>query len=353
MINIIIIFILSYLFVLVEKFLVRDIADVRHILWNIREFKNNKIYAPFKYRVLPLWIFYFLGLHKSKWEAITIGGTRYQYNTYFVNDEGIEKYYFIKCIIIFFISLSFYWYINLLHLNGILGIFLLFFFLVLNIIFENPDLYMEIGFYSLIMVGCILNFSWIYFLIVSCLSSLNRESSIFMIPIVYFYSNVYNFIFTIIGFLIGFIVPRYLYRNPVDNYDNNYYNGFYFLTFNPIGNWTKSIWPHLKKSFKGLEAPFYWTYKNKTTILHINNNPFLLRSKDIIFNRIFLGLGTLILFIIILIMGYINCSEYFNNLILIFSIFIIMISIPGDIREIRIYYPSLIVIIPLILLLWR
>jgi len=266
---------------------------------------------------------------------------RYFYNTYLVDSTGIEKYYLYKYSLFLLMNIVFYQYISILGMNGLIGVLVLDILVSLTFIYDSIDYILEITFYTLFLIGILSGYSFVFFFVVALLASLNRESSIFLIPISFFYCDILSVCATVVGFLIGFIIPRIIYRKPVDPEDACHKSGFRFLTFNPIRNWRGSIWPYLKKRFIKVEEDFWIQWNGRTLIGDIRTE-----IKEIFLNRIFLGVGFILFCIVLFASRYSAVDPFFHMLTWIFSVFIICISLPADIREIRVYAPVFVILVP-------
>lgn len=349
--DLVFILIISYMLILYKKMITPDVGADRYPFSSILLCKEKKLYAPFKYRPLGFWLARIFQVGCSKINKLVLWAERYYHNVYVENNKEIDRYYVFQYFLLLFANLSFYWYLSILNLPILIGVLLLDFFICLTFFHDAFDNFLEIGFFALFLGSILSGINPIFLFTIALLASLNRETSIFMVLISLFYSNFLGILFVSMGSLIGFIIPRILYRKSVDQYDSMYCSGFRFLTFDPIKNWTRSIWPHLKKRFIGIQGEFFMEYQGSKLVPYFNQKPFITNFKDIYFNKIFLGIGIIILFFISFILCWNIVPLYFHNLIRIFSLFIILISIPGDIREIRIYSPAFCILIPCLLCL--
>jgi hypothetical protein len=351
MIEIILILVFTYMLLLLEKSATVNVGGERGAFCSIDLCKEKKLYAPFKYRPLGFWLARLFNITSRGIETLMVWGERYSYNIYLLNSTGLEKYYIFKYALFLFTNFTFYWYMSLLGLPALIGVIVLDMFLALTFIYDSYDYLIEIGLYALFMCFAINSWNPLFLFLIAFLGGLNRESAVFMIPLAFCYASLGGFFATILGFACGFTLPRFLYSKSADAYDDIYWSGFRFLTFNPIKNWKHSIWPPLKNRFQALYSEFFVKYNGIELKPVINSRPIVTLTKERFLNRIFLGIAFLIFSFMLLISGLIMLPVFYRPMIYIFGIFILLISLPADIREIRVYVPALLILIPCLLLL--
>jgi len=352
MIDFIFILFISYMLILLEKQSTVNLGTDRGVLFSVDLCAQRKVYAPFKYRPLGFWLARLFGVTSDKMQVLSVWAGRYNYNTYLIRNKGLETYYVFKYLLLLFANFAFYHYISFFGLSGLVGVLILDLFLAFTFVHDAIDYLLEVGLYSLFMLAIFYNWGIVAILLITILGGLNRESSIFMIPLSLFYADIVTTLFTIIGFAIGFAIPRYMYRQPVDEVDACHRSGFKFLTFSPIRNWQRSIWPHLKQRFYGMKE--YVFIESGGQKAHLNTDPggrMYCETKERFLNRIFLGVVFLSFFFFLMIVGLFYAPPILYPMSGIFTLFVIMISFPADIREIRVYCPALLVIVPYIMFL--
>lgn len=351
MLDFILILLISYMVILLERQSTINLGTDRGIFFSIDLCKEHKVYAPFKYRPLGFWLARLCGVTSKDIRVLSVWAGRYNYNTYLIRNKGLERYYIFKYFLLLFANFSFYFYISSLGLSGLMGVLILDLFLALTFVYDAIDYLLEIGLYSLFMLAIFDNWGYFAIYIIAVMGALNRESSIFMIPLAFFYSDIITTICVCLGFLIGFIMPRVVYRKPVDQMDEWHGNPLKFLTFNPYKNWKNSIWPHLKQRFTGLREEVFVQTENSKVTINDKNSKMYCETKEWFLNRFFLGIVFLLFFFILMIFGYNRVPDILHPMTYLFTLFVIMISFPADIREIRVYCPALLVIIPYIMFL--
>jgi len=341
----------TYVFLFLERSSTVNVGGERAAFCSIDLCKKKQLYAPFKYRPLVFWIAILFNITSKYLKTIMIWGERYYYNIYLLESKGLEKYYLFKYALFLIMNCIFYWYLHILGLNALAGVLVLDCLVALTFIYDTLDYILEIAFYSLFLIGVLNNYSFVFFFFVAGFAALNRESAIFMIPIAAIYCNVFSVAATIVGFIIGFVIPRIIYRKRFDMNDAHYESGFKFLTFDPIRNWRRAIWPHIKRRFTGESSVpisrFFLKFEgHKTFVSDKKNKPIVAKTKEIFLNRLFLGVFFVLFVFATFLFSYSNVDVFFKPLIWIFSVFIICISLPADIREIRVYCPSFVVLVP-------
>lgn len=351
-VDFIIIILVGYMLILLERTATVNVGGNRAAFCSIDLCREKKMYAPFKYRPLGPWLAILFNITSKHIKTIMIWAERYSYNIYILDNKGLEKYYIFKYCLLLFADVSFYFYLNALFLPALVGVLILNLFIALTFIYDCYDYLIEIGLYALFLLGVVSVYPFWYFGIIALFASLNRESSILMILISMFYLNFISVIFTFLGFTIGFVIPRIIYKNPADQYDLQYNSGFRFLVFNPIQNWKKSILPPLFERFKTIKSNFFFDYEGVKAEPRLNNS-FIISTvhREIFLNRIFLGIVFVVFCFFLFFSGFYVVPSFFNSLTYIFMFFILLISIPADIREIRVYSPVFVVIIPYLLCL--
>lgn len=346
MFDYILIVLFTYLLLLLERNATVNVGGERGAFCSIDLCKEKKLYAPFKYRPLVFWIASLFNVTSKKTKPLMVWAERYFYNIYLTNSEGLERYYIFKYALFLFMNTMFYLYITDLGMNGLVGVLILSVLVALTFIYDSLDYILEITFYTLFLIGILSGFHFMFFFVIALLASLNRESSIFLILIAFFYCEPISVSATILGFFIGFVIPRIMYRDTVDQYDAGYKSGFRFLVFNPIKNWKNSIWPPLKARFYGIESNFFFKYEGKQYNVEVEGGSIRTKTQELFLNRIFLGIGFVAFCFAVFIFRYSDVDPFFHILTWIFSVFIVCISIPADIREIRVYSPVFVILVP-------
>jgi len=341
--------VLAYMVILQERVTTCDIGHENSYFFRIDKCMEKKLRAPFKYRPLGFWLAHWFGVTTKNTESMEVFVDKYDYRAFILKSDAMDRYYIFKFLLLLFCASSFYFYLFSLGAPAFIGTILLYFFIMLTFIYDAFDYLIEIGLYSLFMVGVIQGWGFIFLGCIAFLANLNRESAVFMFPISVAYCSIPEMIFTFIGTVLGFIIPRMMYRAPADETDAHYTSGFKFLTFNPIRNWRHSIWPPLKARFKGMDSRAYICIKKRIMYLNGNSAPMVGFIKERFLNRIFFGISFLLLFYVLLFHAFGDMSSFYKPLAVIFAIFAAMISLPADIREIRVYAPTFLLIIPFLL----
>ena len=340
------ILLISYMVLLLERNATVNVGGERGAFCSIDLCKEKKLYAPFKYRPLGFWLARLFSVTSKNIKPMMVWAERYFYNIYLLDSTGVEKYYVFKYCLLVLANFSFYWYMTVVGLPPLLGVFILDLFICLTFIYDSFDYLIEIALYALFCGLCMIGGSVYLLLLIAMIGALNRETSIFMIPIAYCYEGLAASLFAFAGFIVGFVIPRIIYRKAADNYDAGYKSGFWFLTFDPIRNWKHSIWPPLKNRFQGMMSNFFFTHNGQSLYPNIGGNEIQVYTKEFFLNRIFLGIVAIVFYLTVLTYGFFEVSSILRPLSLIFILFTILVSIPSDIREIRVYAPVYIAIVP-------
>lgn len=260
---------------------------------------------PNQYRVLFPWFFYYV---------LRIRTPKH------IEDHKIENqyeyFYIIKTILIWFILIVFYNYLLLLNLNAVFVTFILAAFLPVSMINDYTEAFFELIFLGLFFIAILLNWPWYILCILTFVATLNRETAI-LFPIIYWVFNSFIgeglLILSCVG--IAQSIPRLVYGTKI-------YRPM------PVPIWKKEL-DELKISYSVLKRRLWFTIQKR----YLND-----------FN---VGFLFLISFIILSILGWNLLGSQFNTLIIIFSCFVFVISIFGMINEIRIYYPTVFILIPI------
>lgn len=250
------------------------------VVWNgygsIKGVLKGDALAPMQYRVFTPWL------------AAVFG-------------KSIPAYLMIKYISLFFMLVSFDWWLKCLGLDALLGTTILAATLPITILFDYHDSYWEIGFLALAF-GIIYTGGNIWILaIVSFFASLNRESAV-LVPVGMILTGnflVALFLAAIVG--IGLVVPRLVY-----GYKTRYCEGVMF-----------------KKNLISLRERW---------------NNFIMGDVH--------ALMIIIAFVVVAEFRY----DVIANLwpfIITMALFILMVGIPGLWRETRIFGPVSLVMIPM------
>ena len=309
-------------------------------IWAIDACKEKKLRAPFKYRVLTFWIARILKITSKKMHTIRIINGRTCDNVYCIDSTGSESYFVYKYILLFLANLSLYWYLSTMGLPSLLGCFIFNTLIALTYRDDKTDYLYESIFMSLFLTVLFSGANIFYLCLIVFLGALNRETAIFMPIIALFYLNVLSIALLGVFFAIGFSIPRYIYRAPIDVIDAGYYSGFRFLTFNPIRNWRKSIWPHLKKRYIGaIIDKLEIHYKGQQIVPLFSGQPLETYVKERFMHKFSVAIVFVIFMFLVLITGMKYSPVGHHYLLWISMLFIVCISIPADIREIRVYVP--------------
>jgi len=211
--------------------------------------------------------------------------------------------------------LTFYWYLWILCFNPLVGSLLFLLFVSFGFMFDYIDCYLDIIFIGLVLIGILSNFPmWIIGLVI-LMGSLNRETIVVVVPFVFYYYGLPYGIALTGTFLLGRFLIKKMYPRK------------YKISF--VG-W--DVYRDIKNIYKGINSP-----------------------KETFINEVWGGVVFVLLYISLFFINekFTIMPIEIRNIIsvgyIIFGIFIILISIPGDIREIRIYYPTLYVVIPLLM----
>jgi len=310
----ILILIIAYGITFIEK---KAVHDYYGGLMSLPQYYKGEIFDPYQYRCLWFWIFKLFKINANGFECRRICEDQIVIR----QGKHYEIYWFIVFIMQYLSLLIFYFYIKTLQLDAVVGVLLFALFLLFTFYNDYPNQYVEIIIMGLFL--CFMmwgNYEYILFILLF-LGMLNRETMFLCNIIWLFYSN--NWIFFIIGCFIcgiGYYLPRMIYGKK--------------KKLCSFFNWNASK-TRIQRTYGGYtdQYGFYSRYR--------------------IWNEYNLFGILLVGYLILSFMTYSMMDTFYKFMIIIMGIFMVLISIPGEWREIRIYTPVLFVIIPQLLLLLK
>lgn len=278
-------------------------------------YENN---APFKYRVFGNWIFYLLGVRYDP-KKVIIGKNPGRRDVVIKKDLSFDYYWFVIFVFLFFNLCLFYIYLISLGVNPNFGIALYSLFCVIT--FNTDDggtRFFESIFLSsfllLLLNGC--TNIYIYGFLV-LFGAMNKETSILMIPIYFIYTvSYFDSIMLFSLFLVGSYFPIKIYG--AENKER------------------LKIFIDVKRRFKSyisMYKGFYdgWGFYFRETFLNANN----------------FGLLILLLNFVLAFYGWDLFDKQFNYLIVLFCSFAILINIPANLYETRVFMPLSYIVVPI------
>lgn len=302
------IFILSYLLLYCERQMNGNIGCDRNGIGSLDLILSGKAHMPSQYRIFVPWLCKIFGIRSGEFKVIGMPANRWALVD---GGEYLSKWYLLKWASMVFMFFSFYFYLYVLSVDYFIGLLLLMVYLPSTFLYDYTDCYFELGFFALFMAFIIIEvYPFILFLLV-LLSFLNRETSIFMPVISYIYNQeIFLSLLLLMACVGGFLIPRLIYGFKERRYRK-------FVVF-------EYILENILNSYFSKER----------------------LRKVIMFNEYNLALIFLIIFAISFVMSFLYSPSWMFNLSILMGVFVFAIMIPGDPREVRIFYPALITVIP-------
>lgn len=172
--------------------------------------------APMQYRVLVPWLTYLIG------KVFGPGRTKYAY---------FEIYIRVRWAAIAAALCSAHWYFGMVTPDALFATTILAVFFCVAALYDYTDGHLEVAFFALafglLTVGVTSLGGVLVMMALALVASLNRETSVFIPIVAALFGNVFLFAAATGGFVAGYIIPRAMYGNK-RRYCKPYINNFKF-----------------------------------------------------------------------------------------------------------------------------
>lgn len=271
---------------------------------------------PEKHRVLFYWICYYIFGIRARtpnMEIVRFWGR----DNLLKKSWDFELYYIVKAVFLMFGLLTFSVFLKTIGVNHIVGTLLVC--MLLPITFQNEvsDWILELLFFGLFLWGIFSGVSILWLSLIVFLGTLNRESTILLIVVGIVYLGWAGLWLILSEFLAQLILNIRYGNNPKQRIDRMFGSG-------------------LKKRLRW----YKYSYIHWPGVNYIH--------KETITNMFHYGLMIIASYFIIMYLGWGLFSPEFDIFMVAMGIYVVLISIPGNINEVRIYLPSLFVVVPVV-----